>query len=234
MPENLVTSRSRTGPRRPSFLDKVLDPTDSVGEVLFGVIMALTITLGAGVVVKGGDAATKEILIGIVGCNAAWGLIDAAMHLMALLLDRSRRLRLYNAIRAAASVAEARAWIGDELDERLDPITTAADREKLYTQIHERIRKAPVEKLRLTKSDFLGALAVFWLVFLTTIPAVAPFLFLDDRFTALRVSNALLLALLFVAGVRWARAAGANPWFVGSMLVLFGLVLVAVAVALGG
>jgi len=51
---------------------------------------------------------------------------------------------------------------------------------------------------------------------------------------ALRVSNLLLLTMLFLVGYLWARATHSNPWIVGSILLLVGLVMVAIAMALGG
>jgi len=37
-----------------SFIGRYLDPDDILGEVLFGLIMTLGFTLGAGLIVKGG------------------------------------------------------------------------------------------------------------------------------------------------------------------------------------
>ena len=84
------------------------------------------------------------------------------------------------------------------------------------------------------KGDVCGAIVIFWLVFLSTIPAVVPFLVFRDRFVALGVSNLLLLTMLFLVGYLWARATHSNPWIVGSILLLVGLVMVAIAMALGG
>ena len=75
-----------------SFVQRHLDPTDSSSELLFGAIMALTITLGAGLIVQEGSEATTRILFGILGCNVAWGLIDAGMYVMGCMLERSRRV----------------------------------------------------------------------------------------------------------------------------------------------
>ncbi len=51
---------------------------------------------------------------------------------------------------------------------------------------------------------------------------------------ALRVSNVILVALLFVVGFRWARYAGANAWLSGLGMMAMGVVLVLTAIALGG
>lgn len=83
-------------------------------------------------------------------------------------------------------------------------------------------------------SDWLGALVMFVAVFFASLPAALPFLFIDEPWLALRVSNAVLLALLFLIGFRWARYTTINPWRAGFVMLLFGSALVAVAIALGG
>jgi len=227
-------SPSPAGGKRPSFVDRHLDPNDSVGELLFGVIMALSITLGAGLVVHEGPEATEQILIGVLGCNVAWGLIDGAMYLMNIVLERSRKLHLVAAIQAAPSEAQALALIEGELDEGLEPIASPAVRRNLYERALVQVKAMELEGAGVRKEDLLGAVAVFWLVSRSALPTILPFLVLDDRFLALRVANLLLLAMLFLAGWRWARATRGNPWRVGTTLVLIGLGLVAVAIALGG
>jgi hypothetical protein len=80
----------------------------------------------------------------------------------------------------------------------------------------------------------LGALTSFWLVVVTSIPAAIPFLIFDDARFALRVSNGILLALLFITGYLWARYTLSRPWLVGFCFLIGGIALVAAAIALGG
>ena len=76
--------------------------------------------------------------------------------------------------------------------------------------------------------------AAGWLVFACSFPAVLPFLVIDDPRLALRVSNAILLGLLFFVGWRAARHTLARPWIAGIVFLLVGVLLVAVAIPLGG
>jgi VIT1/CCC1 family predicted Fe2+/Mn2+ transporter len=85
-----------------------------------------------------------------------------------------------------------------------------------------------------TRDDLLGALVCFWLVFFASFPAAVPFFFFDDPWVALRVSNGVLLFLLFYAGFSWAKYTIANPWVAGGSFLLGGLLMVAIAIALGG
>jgi hypothetical protein len=69
----------------------VLAPTDRVLEVLAGVIMVLTFTnvLSVSHVDKADE---RAMLIGSLGCNLAWGIIDGIMYLMNSLATRGREL----------------------------------------------------------------------------------------------------------------------------------------------
>ena len=87
---------------------------------------------------------------------------------------------------------------------------------------------------RLTKNDWLGALGIFLLSFLSTFPIVIPFLFIGDARLALRVSNAVAIAMLFLCGFFFGRYAGIQPVAMGVAMVAFGCALVGVAIALGG
>jgi len=234
MASNAPSLSPHGSPSRQSFVRRYLDPTESLGEVMFGLIMVLTFTLGAGLIVKEGTEATTRMLLGILGCNVAWGLIDGAMYVMSSMLERSRKARLLQSVQKAASEEDALAMIGQELDPRLEPFTSLEERTRLYPAVLDRLVKVTPERTLVKKEDICGAIVIFWLVFLSTIPAVVPFLVFRDRFVALRVSNLLLLTMLFLVGYRWARVTHSNPWIVGSILLLAGLVMVAIAMALGG
>jgi VIT1/CCC1 family predicted Fe2+/Mn2+ transporter len=51
---------------------------------------------------------------------------------------------------------------------------------------------------------------------------------------ALRLSNAVAIAMLFVCGYAFGRCAGFRPWSTGLSMVAIGAALVGVAIALGG
>lgn len=217
-----------------SFFARYLDPLDQIGEFLFGLVMVLSFTLGAGLIVGEGEQATTQMLFAIIGCNIAWGLIDGAMHILSNLCDRSGKARLLDSIQKADSEQESLAVISETLDARLVPLTTADARSRLYIDILNSLRDVAPHRTRLTRDDLLGAVACFGLVFLSAVPAVLPFLLIDDRFIALRVSNLLLLSLLFLTGWHWARATRSNPWGIGSAFLLAGLAMVGIAMFFGG
>jgi len=220
---------------RRSFTARHLDPGSHMGEILFGLIMTLTFTLAAGIVIQEeGRAGAREMLIGILGCNLAWGIIDGVLYVLGQVFERGRFRRIGVNVRQASTAEDARQMVADELDEALGAVTDGSTRERLYQSIVEHVRSVPAMPNRVRRQDLLGGLAAGWLVFACSFPAVLPFVFLDDPRLALRVSNAILLGLLFFVGWRAARHTLARPWIAGVVFLLVGVLLVAVAIPLGG
>jgi hypothetical protein len=206
-----------------------------MGEILFGLIMTLTFTLAAGIVIEEeGRAGAQAMLLGILGCNLAWGIIDGVFYVLGQLFERGRLRRAGVLIRSTSSDVAARRIVADELDDSLMLVTDEGTRRELYGSIAERLRHAPLGSNALRRADVMGGLAAGWLVFACSFPAVLPFLFLEDLYLALRVSNLILIGLLFFVGWRAARHTLAKPWLAGVTFMLVGVLLVAVAIPLGG
>ena len=218
-----------------SYLAGHLDPGSIMGEVLFGLIMTLTFTLGASLVIEEeGRQGARAMLIGIIGCNVAWGIIDGVLYVLGSMFERGRMRRVGFDVRDSASPDQARALVAKELDDYLVPVTESVERESLYDSIVSRLRQSPPAPNKVRREDLLGGLAAGWLVIACSIPAVIPFLLIDDLHRALRVSNAILLALLFYVGYRHARHTTAHPLLTGLVFLLVGVFLVALTIRLGG
>ena len=207
-----------------------LDPIDRISEVLFGLIMVLTSTSTLSVV-SAGQPEIRTMILGALGCNLAWGIIDAGLYVLGCIDDRGRGLLTLRAVRQAASPGDGRRTIAEALPE---PLSGLPD-EHLEPLRQELLRlPEPPQQPGLTKDDALGALGVCLLVFLSTFPPVIPFLIFGDVQTALRTSNAVAIVMLFVCGYAYGRGTGLRPWATGLVMVAIGIALVAVAVALGG
>jgi hypothetical protein len=210
---------------------RVLDPMDRISEILFGLIMVLTYTSTLSIV-TGDRAPVREMLIGALGCNLAWGIIDGGLYLLDRLNEQGRNLLTFRAVRSASTSDEARRIIEDALPPVLADALAAEQVDSMRKKLRE--LPEPRKRPRLTKDDWLGALGVCLLVFLCTFPVVIPFILLTDPHTALRVSNAVAIAMLFMCGYAFGRHSGVHPWAMGLSMVAFGVALVAVAIALGG
>jgi VIT family protein len=218
-----------------SWVERRLDPGERLGEVLFGLVMVLTFTLTAGLGVAEGREGVRALLASAIGCNIAWGIIDGVFYIMGGLFHRGRRNRLARSLRQMPEEEAAVAVVAEELDESLADISSPQERRRLYRDIVQVVRRSEPPKVRVTREDLGGALASFWLVVVSTIPAALPFLiFRDQPRFALRVSNGLLIAMIFLVGFRWARYTGGSGWRTGAALAAMGIALVAIAVAFGG
>ncbi len=210
--------------------ERLLDPIARVSEILFGLIMALTFTTTLGAATAGREEVFL-LLVGAIGCNVAWGLVDAVMFLIGSLAERGRGVLTIGAVRGAASIQEAHTVIRGAMPPILADVLSREDLEGIRCGLL-RLRELPPR--RLGRNDFLGAVAVFLLVFLSTLPVVIPFLLFQDVAFALRTSNAVAIGLMFMCGIRLARYGGYRPWRAGLCVVLFGVTLVGIAIALGG
>ena len=208
----------------------VLDPIERVSEVIFGLLMALTFT-GSLSVATAGREDVRTMMIAALGCNLAWGLADAVMYLVRTVTERTRKRTLLAQLRAADAAAGQR-LVAEALPPRLAETVAPEALEGMRRRLVE-LPPAPARSL-LGARDFKGALGVFLLVVLATFPVVIPFFFFQQTSFALRVSNALSLAMLFAAGLALARYAGGSPWRGGAAMAVTGAVLIGAIIALGG
>jgi VIT1/CCC1 family predicted Fe2+/Mn2+ transporter len=85
------------------------------------------------------------------------------------------------------------------------------------------------------REDFAGALGCVLVAVLAILPSLLPFVLLrNDLALAIRASNVVSFVMLFVAGYQWGQHTGASPWKTGALLVTVGLVMVLIAIPLGG
>jgi hypothetical protein len=207
-----------------------LDPMERLSEILFGLIMALTFTCTLGVATAD-NIQIRTMLIGALGCNLAWGIIDAGVFLMARLNEQGRNIVKWRAVRQAANVNIAHRIIAGSLP----PLMASALQPEQLELMRLRLHQIPQPALpRLAKSDWFGALRICMLCFVSTFPLVIPFIFIADARLALRVSNAVAIVMLFLCGYAFGHCAGFRPIATGLSMIAVGGVLVSVAIALGG
>ena len=120
--------------------------------------------------------------------------------------------------------------------EALPPVLASVFEPQELERVRHRLLELPEpsEHVRLSRSDWLGALGVFFLVFLSTFPVAVPFLVMHSAMAAVRVSNGVAVVMLFAMGLAYGRHVGATPLAFGIAMVALGIVLVALTIALGG
>ena len=209
--------------------EALLDPIDRVSEILFGLIMAVTI-IGSVSVASAGHAEVRTAMAAALGCNLAWGLVDAVMYLVRTVTERTRNRSLAKLVRGATDD------VAHELIERsLPPHVAALVGSAEIEGMRRRLLELPESNGTLRGEDFLAAFGIFLLVVLATFPVALPFVALDDAALAMRVSQGVAVAMLFAAGFVLGRHAGhRRPIVTGAAMALLGVALIASVKALGG
>jgi hypothetical protein len=220
----------RNGPAEKS-REPVLSVVDRVSELLFGLFMALTF-VGAVSVRQAGDAQIQTMIAAALGCNLAWGLVDAVMYLVRTLTDRGSHLTLVREVRAAPDAEAGRKFIERSLSRTMARLVSSAEVEAIRGRIVA-LHSVPVRP-KLHGGDLLAALAIFLIVVASTFPVVLPFLLIKDVRTAVFLSRAVALAMLFFGGFALGRDAGYGGWRAAFIMAGLGTGLVVAIKALGG
>ncbi|WP_040480768.1 hypothetical protein [Mariniradius saccharolyticus] len=209
----------------------VLSPVDRVAEVLFGLIMVLTFT-GAISASTDSEEDVRQLLWAALGCNVAWGLVDAIMYLMNLAVERGHAISVIRKI----SKSENQKVMGDILRAELPPGIAGLMKPEELSKLGERFKEIPEPNGRnlITKYDLFVGLQIFLLVFLCTFPVALPFAWIDELKLAMRISNGIALIMLGVGGYLLAKYANFRPWLTALIYSLIGVLLVALTMALGG
>ena len=231
-------ARRRQKPRE-GFLAHLLDPIDTLAEVIFSILILLTFTLAFRIFAMDSELLTvdfiRELMWAALGATVAWGIIDGIMYALFEVLGRSERRRLLWHIQAAHTPDEAVTAIANEFDYMLEPITGEEQRRTLYEDILDHLRHSQPRAVGLKHEDLTGGLASVLIALLAVTPSFLPLLiFPNDYALAIRLSNVVSFIVLFAAGYEWGRYTGMSPWRTGLLVMGVGALLVAVAIPLGG
>jgi len=211
--------------------EPVLDPVDRVSELLFGLFMALSF-VGAVSVADSGREQIHSMFIAALGCNLAWGLVDAVMYLVRVITDRGKSMTLVRSVQAAPNAEAGRKLIEQSIEKDAAGLVSPTEIEAIRGRIVA-LTSLPARP-KLHKGDLLAALAIFLLVVASTFPVVLPFALIQDVALAKNVSRGIALAMLFFGGLALGRYAGYGSWRVGLMMVALGTALVTAITLLGG
>src|SRR3979490_457462 len=115
---------------------RLLGPAERIGEALFGLIMVLTFT-GSLSVAEAGRDDVRTMLIGALGCNLAWGIIDGVLYLMGCMAEKGRGLLTFRAVREAADPKEAQRLIADALPSVVASVLDPVELESVYQRLKQ-------------------------------------------------------------------------------------------------
>jgi len=210
--------------------DTALDPVYRASEVIFGLLMAMSF-IGSISVATDGREEVRTLLVAALGCNLAWGLVDAVMLLVAVKTEKRRNRVLLEKLHGNSDQAFGRAAVADELPGAMARSLGDDGLELLRQRL---AATPPPTSSRLSGRDFGDAFVVFLLVVLSTFPLVIPFMVIDETARALLWSRLVAVGMLFLSGALLARYSGGNTWLHGIVMAAIGALLMAAIMALGG
>jgi hypothetical protein len=211
--------------------DRFLDPIERSSEIMFGLIMALTFTSSVSVASSTPND-VNTLLASALSCNVAWGFVDGAMYVLENVIARKRKRNFLHDI-AGASPREARQVLSAQMPDGLEYQLSNDEIDGLVVGFRALV--PPPQSLHPNREELAGAAWIFLLVFTSTFPVTLPFLLIGDVSWALRTSNAIAVVLLFLVGTGLGRYMELEvPWIAGVIVALFGTILVAITIALGG
>ena len=216
--------------RPASALDAALSPFERAAEIVFGILMAISVTAAFEITV-GAELDARELMIAALGCNLAWGLIDGVMYLAQQQFERYRNHRTVLELRATHDEEAFRGRVADALPPIIAPALTA----DTYARIRQIVNAYATPRPPFWSLHDLAVAAIICvLVFVSTFPLVVPFMVMDDAWLALRASHAVAVVFLFVLGWRLGRWSGASAALAGTAFAAVGTALAVACVALGG
>src|SRR6187399_2891166 len=115
---------------------RVLEPVERVSEVLFGLIMVLTFTSSLSVA-EAGREGIRTMLIGALGCNLVWGIIDGVLYLMGCFAEKSRNLQTHHAVRKEADPQKAHRLIAAALPPLVASVLQPEELEKMRQRLQQ-------------------------------------------------------------------------------------------------
>jgi hypothetical protein len=138
----------------------ILSPSDRFSEILFGLIIVLTITGTVGL----GTNSRKAVLSAGIGACIAWGIVDGIIYIYSNLIERGRLALASQEVYSCNGEGSDLRKIKEELKDTI--VDTLGEREKHEVAQHILARLKPIENhTSATRDDIRGGIAAGMLVF---------------------------------------------------------------------
>jgi hypothetical protein len=216
------------------FIDKQISPAGRLQEIIYALIMVITVSSTVSGAVPDTEEGIRTLIFAILGCNIAWGIVDGVMFVLTNLFNRNKSLKMVEDATSAITGEEALSVIDGEFNPPFEWMMGEDERKKLNEEILDHVMRVKPPVARITMDDITGGMFCFVVTFLTTLPAVLPFYFIGDMGHAIRLSNGIVMTMLFFTGVEYARYTNKNPLKTAVGLTLLGGVVVVITILLGG
>jgi hypothetical protein len=212
-------------------LHRYLTTAETLTEVVFGLLMAMTITNTIWYLL---DVSKQQVAVSVLaatlGCNLAWGLADGTLMVLRDYYDRARFARMLERGKGAVNEDDLHSEIEDSIIGVLDE----EGQEQVEQALLRYAAKEGALDYHVRLRDGLDVVMCVVLNVLAVFPIVLPFAILPSPGDAVLASNAIGIVMLFLIGFTWAKASFRNRLLAGGLMGLIGFALLTVLILLGG
>jgi len=209
---------------------RLLSPDDRIAEVLYGIINTLTVICTFSII-RSDKNAVDEMLYCAIGCNVAWGLVDAVMYLLTTMAHNEHSITILNVINRSKGSRASGEYIRNALPDVISSVLQTEDIEKIERKLL--LLQESQTFVRLHLRDYGSAIAIFIIIILSTFPIAVPFIVIDNVQTALRTSYLVAIAMMFICGWNLGKYTGHNRFLKGLVMSLIGIGLAGIAILFG-
>lgn len=204
---------------------------------MFGLIMAMTVIGAARVALLSGDEEVtgRVIISAALGCNIAWGLVDAIMYVFTELFDRGKYLGLVAKIKNCKDEETAIPIINKEIDSIILDSLSDDERKRVCSDVFKSVSRIEPKAARVTRDDIMGAIVCFLFTFATAFITVVPFYIRPwSLMIKMWLSRGISFAMLFGIGYVYGKYTNRSKIKTAIGMVVIGLVINIVILLLGG
>ncbi|MFV3306756.1 hypothetical protein ACNFBT_15915 [Pseudomonas sp. NY15181] len=209
----------------------VTSPFDRLSEGAFGVVMALTIISVIPAAAQG--AGRHDLIVAALGCNLAWGIVDAMMTLVGIRVRLEHDHDRLHALRGAKEERGFREGLRDFLPDAVVDGMLPEEVQRMRRNLLASDMGTGAAP-RLGRQHWLAWPLLGMHTFAATLPIILPLLLIPDDLLALRAAQVVGLAMLFLLGWRLARWSGGSPWRSSLGFTGLGVAMTGICLALGG
>lgn len=222
-------------PKNPirKFISDYLTPSESLSQALYGLILVLTVISAIEITISKQQQSAGTLLTAAMGTCIAWGVVDAVIYALTGVHERNHYVRFVSRVKNK-SKKEAIDQIEDELDDSLIGVLKKEEKDRIAEQIFLTINNAAPKRQHVKKDDVFGGIASFLISFVIVLPTMVPFVLNLKLGLAIRLSDIIAAAMLFIVGYISGGREGMNRISWAITITLLGVVIVVVTILLGG
>jgi VIT1/CCC1 family predicted Fe2+/Mn2+ transporter len=222
-------------PRNPmkEFISYYLTPSERLSEALYSLILVLTVISVIEISLPRDQQTSSILLFAALGTSVAWGMVDAVVYVLTGLHERNHHVRVIARVKKKPK-KDAIRQIEDELEDSLIGVLDLEERDRIAEQVYATMYNSTPKRQGVKKDDILGGVASFLISFMVVLPPVMPFVLNLPLDYAIRLSNVIAVAMLFIVGYVSGGLGGMNRIRWALTITVLGVVIVLVTILLGG